>query len=146
VRQFVNWALIVGGALLVLLEVVLGGFAGFDLVLLGSALVLGGGLGLVWSSTAIGLVVSSVLCLLYIAVGRRYVRRHMQHRETPSNADALLGRSAVITVRVAEHAPGQAKVGDEVWRAALAPGVPGPLEPGTVVSVAGVDGVTLQVR
>ena len=30
-----NWALVVVGALLVLIEVALGGFAGFDLVLIG---------------------------------------------------------------------------------------------------------------
>ncbi len=42
-----NWALIVAGALLILVEVALGGFAGFDLVLIGSAFLLGGGIGLV---------------------------------------------------------------------------------------------------
>src|SRR5206468_3483705 len=41
-----NWVLVVAGALLVLLEVALGGFAGFDLVLIGSAFVIGGLLGL----------------------------------------------------------------------------------------------------
>ena len=40
-----NWGLIVAGAVLVLLEVAFGGFAGFDLVLIGSSFVLGGGLG-----------------------------------------------------------------------------------------------------
>ena len=44
------------------------------------------------------------------------------------------------------HAPGQVRVNDEVWRAAVAAGANGPFEPGAVVTVAGVDGVTLQVR
>ena len=40
-----NWLLVVAGALLILVEVAFGGFAGFDLVLIGSAFVLGGGIG-----------------------------------------------------------------------------------------------------
>jgi membrane protein implicated in regulation of membrane protease activity len=52
----------------------------------------------------------------------------------------------MVLVRVAEHAPGQVKVRDEVWRAVPAPGVSGPFEQGAVVTVEGVDGVTLRVR
>ena len=40
-----NWLLIISGALLILLEVALGGFAGFDLVLIGSAFMVGGAVG-----------------------------------------------------------------------------------------------------
>jgi membrane protein implicated in regulation of membrane protease activity len=141
-----NWVLVVGGALLVLVEVALGGFAGFDLVLIGSALVIGGVLGLWLGNTALGFVTASVLCALYIALGRRIVRQRMQSRHVPSNADALVGQRGLVTQRVAQHAPGQIKVRDEVWRAAVAPGSEGPFEPGAEVTVAGVDGVTLHVR
>jgi membrane protein implicated in regulation of membrane protease activity len=74
------------------------------------------------------------------------VRNRIRTQHVPSNTDALIGLSGVVTVRVAEHAPGQVKVRDEVWRAVPAPGVPGPYEPGTVVRVESVDGVTLRVR
>jgi membrane protein implicated in regulation of membrane protease activity len=141
-----NWVLIVAGALLVLLEVSLGGFAGFDLVLIGSAFVVGGVLGLSLGNTALGLIVSSALCVGYIAVGRRWVRGRMLTRPTPSNADALIGLKGMVTQRVARHAPGQVRVRDEVWRAEPAQEVEGPFEPGAVITVAGVDGVTLQVR
>jgi membrane protein implicated in regulation of membrane protease activity len=141
-----NWVLIVGGALLVLLEVALGGFAGFDLVLIGSAFVIGGALGLWLGSTALGLIVASALCVIYVAVGRRWVRGRMTTRPTASNSDALIGQQGMVTQRVARHAPGQVKVRGEVWRAAPAPEVEGPFEPGAVVTVAGVDGVTLHVR
>jgi hypothetical protein len=40
-----NWVLLIGGACLVLLEVALGGFAGFDMVLVGSAFMIGGAVG-----------------------------------------------------------------------------------------------------
>ena len=141
-----NWVLIVAGALLVLVEVALGGFAGFDLVLIGSAFVIGGATGLVLNSPAIGFVVAAVLCLVYIGVGRRIVRGRIQTRSLPSNADALIGQKGIVTQRIAPHAPGQIRVRDETWRAALASEVEAPLDTGADVTVTAVDGVTLQVR
>jgi len=141
-----NWMLLVGGALLVLLEVLLGGFAGFDLVLIGTSFVLGGGIGLLTGDPKVGLSVSAALCVAYIALGRRWVRGRMKHRVVPSNVDAMIGRPGLVTVRVADHEPGQVKVQDEIWRAVPAPGSSGPFEPGAIVTVQGVDGVTLQVR
>ena len=141
-----NWLLIIAGALLVLIEVALGGFAGFDLVLIGSAFILGGALGFALRNAPVGFTIASVLCLVYIAVGRRWVRARIQQRQLASNVDALVGLSGVVQVRVARHEPGQVKVRDEVWRAVPVPEAAGPFEPGAVVTVAGVDGVTLQVR
>jgi len=144
--QMLNWVLVIAGALMILAEVVLGGFAGFDLVLIGSTFVVGGGVGLLMHSATTGLVVASVLCVLYVAVGRRYVRRRMHTPNIRSNTDALIGREALVLQRIAPHEPGQVKVNDEVWRAATAPGVAQPLEAGQRVTVAAIDGVTLHVR
>ena len=142
-----NWRLIIIGAVIILVEVSLGGFAGFDLVLIGSALMLGGGIGLLLGNTSVGLLVASALCLLYVAVGRRMVRAQLKPaKSTPSNVDALIGVQGTVTQRIAPFAPGQVKVRDEVWRAEVAPGTTTPIEPGAVVTVAGVSGATLQVR
>ena len=141
-----NWVLIIGGALLVLLEVALGGFAGFDLVLIGSAFVIGGAIGLWLGNPVMGLMVASLLCIAYIAIGRRWVRSRMTPKHVPSTTYALLGRTGTVTQRIALHAPGQVKVNDEVWRAETAPGIEGPFEAGAVITVASVSGVTLQVR
>lgn len=141
-----NWVLIIAGALMILTEVALGGFAGFDLVLIGSAFVLGGGLGLLLHNAALGFLVASVLCLVYIVLGRRWVRARLSIRPTRSNIDAMVGERGRVTVRVAVHEPGQVRVRSEVWRAAPAPGAAGPFEPGAEVTVEGVDGVTLLVR
>lgn len=141
-----NWVLILAGALFILVEVALGGFAGFDLVLIGSAFVLGGAIGLVVHSAPVGFTIASALCLIYIALGRRWVRARMQPRQLATNVDALVGQSGVVQVRVSRHEPGQVKVRGEVWRAVPFPDAAGPFEPGAVVTVAGVDGVTLQVR
>lgn len=144
--NFWNWVLIIAGALLVLVEVALGGFAGFDLVLIGSAFVVGGGVGLLTGSTTTGLLVASVLCVLYIVAGRRWVRARMRTTETHSNADALIGRTGIVVERLGKHAAGQVRVNDEVWRAETAPGVESSFEPGAEITVSGINGVTLQVR
>ena len=141
-----NWVLVIGGAALILVEVILGGFAGFDLVLIGSAFILGGVAGLGLKNPALGFVIAAVLCLLYIGVGRRLVRKRMLTKHVPSNVDALIGLKGIVIQRVAPHAPGQVRVRDETWRAALAAGVEGPLENGVEITVTAVDGVTLQVR
>lgn len=140
-----NWVLIVVGAILILVEAALGGFAGFDLVLIGSAFLLGGGLGLALGSPVAGFVAASVLCVFYIAAGRRMVRARIHSPKIKTNTDALIDREGVVVQRVADHEAGQVKLGDEVWRAEPAAGA-GPFEPGARVTVAGIHGVTLQVR
>ena len=145
---FWNWMLILGGAVLILVEVLLGGFAGFDLVLIGSAFLLGGALGLLFGNIYLGMIVAGLLCAVYILVGRRYVRQKLQpHAEgVRSNADAVIGERALVVARLAPHLAGRVRVKHEEWRAQLAPGAPGPIEEGTEVTVSGVDGVTLLVR
>jgi membrane protein implicated in regulation of membrane protease activity len=140
-----NWLLVIGGALMVLAEVLLGGFAGFDLVLVGTAFVLGGGIGFAMGNPVIGLIASSVLCILYIVAGRRWVRSRIHIRPVPSGADALIGLQGVVMRRIDAHDPGQIRVRDEQWRARPAPGT-GPFEEGALVTVQSVDGVTLLVR
>lgn len=141
-----NWALLIGGALLILVEVALGGFAGFDLVLIGSAFMLGGIVGLWTDNTNLAWIVAAVLCVAYLLVGRRWIRKNLRVKSVPSNADALLGQSGVVTTRVQTHEFGRVKIQSEEWLAAPAAGVTGPLEPGTVVTVEAVDGVTLKVK
>jgi len=144
--RFWNWTLILSGAALILIEVALGGFAGFDLVLIGSAFALGGALGLWFQSIYLGLFTAGALCALYILVGRRYVRARLEVKGVHSNADAVLGARGLVLARIAPHHAGRVRVKDEEWRAVLAPGTTNPIEEGAEITVAGVDGVTLQVR
>jgi membrane protein implicated in regulation of membrane protease activity len=141
-----NWVLVVVGAVMVLVEAALGGFAGFDLVLIGSSFVLGGGLGLLTGSATVGFVTASVLCVLYIVAGRRWVRARLKRPGLASNTDALIGQKALVKQALSAHHPGQVSLRGEVWRAVPAADEPGPLEPGTEVTVETVDGVTLSVR
>ena len=144
-----NWLLIISGAVLILLEVALGGFAGFDLVLIGSAFMVGGAVGLLFHGLYLGMTVAGILCALYILVGRRWVRSHFDLKGgagVKSNADAVIGEKALVLARIAPHQPGRVKVRQEEWRAVPDPSASGPMEVGTEVLVTGVDGVTLQVR
>ena len=142
-----SWLLVFAGAVLVLVEVLLGGFAGFDLVLIGSAFILGGIAGLVTKSPGLAYVTAAVLGLAYIVLGRRLVRERLavSHGGHATNIDAVLGQQGVVQQRIGAHEPGLVKVGDEVWRALPVSGA-GPFEAGALITVAGVDGVTLQVR
>jgi len=140
------WALILFGALLVLVEVALGGFAGFDLVLIGSSCVVGGAVGLLSGNTTIGLLVAAALGVLYMVAGRRWVRDRLRHRPTRSNTDALIGQRGLVVAALSTHLPGQVRVRDEIWRARPAEGQADPVEPGSEVVVESVDGVTLIVR
>lgn len=141
-----NWALVIVGAVLILLEVMAGGFAGFDLVLIGSAFILGGVGGLVFQSAIVGIVLATVFCLAYILLGRRWVRTRMLRPSLPSNTDALLNRRGLVTARIAPHQPGRVKVDDQEWRALGVETETAEFEPGTEVTVDSVDGVTLRVR
>lgn len=143
-----NWMLILGGAALILLEVAMGGFAGFDLVLIGTAFVLGGALGLWFQNLYLGMLIAGILCAVYILIGRRYVRRRLSIPAggVRSNADAVIGVQALVVDRLELHKAGRIRVNHEEWRAQLAPGAVAPIEAGTEVTVTGVDGVTLLVR
>jgi membrane protein implicated in regulation of membrane protease activity len=85
---------------------------------------------------------------VYILVGRRWVRRHLQLKigGHKSGADAAIGLKALVLAPIAPHQAGRVRVRDEEWRAALEEGATAPIEQGAEVTITGVDGVTLLVR
>ncbi len=143
---FWNWTLILSGAALILLEVSLGGFAGFDLVLIGSAFAVGGGAGLLFDSAHVGLTAGGALCAAYILGGRRLVRARIMGPAKASGPDLLIGVRGLVLARIAPHAAGRVRVKGEEWRALPARENGPPIEEGAEVTVDGVDGVTLLVR
>jgi membrane protein implicated in regulation of membrane protease activity len=143
--KLVNWLLVFAGAVLILIEVLLGAATGFDFLLLGSAVLLGGVLGLLLHSPAVGLATAGVLSLLYVGVGRRRLRGRLHRPGIPSNTDALLGRTVSVTETVGTDRAGRIKIEGEEWRAQL-DGVPGErLEAGAKAKVTRIDGVTVYV-
>jgi membrane protein implicated in regulation of membrane protease activity len=146
VGNWVNWLLVIGGIVCVIIELTLGAFTGFDLALLGASLAVGGGIGLLAGSTKIGLLAAGVLALLYLAVFRSWLKKKLTVKDQASNVDAVVGKTGVVTKRIAVREPGMVKVGAEIWRAELSGGDEVARDAGAVVVVQSVEGVTLRVR
>ena len=145
-RNTANWMLVIGGVVCIIAELLLGAVTGFDLALIGASLAVGGAVGLWFESTRVGLFSAGALALIYLAFFRRWLRHKLTPKSEPTNVDALMGKTGVVTVRLGAHQAGQVKVGDEIWRAELARADGQAKEPGETVTVEGIDGVTLKVR
>ena len=91
---------------MVVLEVVLGTVTGFDLALLGISLLAGGAIGLAFGSTKVGLFSAGAIAFIYLAFLRRRIRSRLTSPHQPMHADTLVGRTALVTERIAPHAPG----------------------------------------
>ena len=144
--MWVNWLLIIGGIVCVIVELALGAMTGFDLALIGGSLAIGGGIGFLAGSEKIGLLAAGGLALVYLAIFRSWLKAKLTVKNHPSNIDAIVGRTGVVTKRIALHEPGMVKVGDEVWRAELANAGEAARDLGAEVKVESVEGVTLRVR
>jgi membrane protein implicated in regulation of membrane protease activity len=79
--------------------------------------------------------------LVGLALLRPLVLRKLAAAGTPSNVDALLGASAVVTEAIAYGEVGRVKVRNEEWRARCDL----PIESGARVRVVSVSGNTLEV-
>ena len=144
--NWVNWLLVIAGIVCVIIELALGALTGFDLALVGASLVAGGGIGLLVGSVNIGMLSAAGAALLYFALFRNWLKSKLTVRDQASNVDAVLGRTGVVTKRIAPRDTGLVKVGTEEWRAELAQGDETVREVGAAITVSSVEGVTLKVR
>jgi membrane protein implicated in regulation of membrane protease activity len=145
VNAAVTWFLIVAGAVLILLEVLLGAVSGFDLFLLGSAILIGGVLGLLTGNPLVALAAAGLLSLVYVLVGRKRIRSRLRRPGILTNTDALLGRIAHVSEAIPFERTGRVRLDGEEWRARGDSPATGRLEIGTRVRIQRVDGVTLTV-
>ncbi len=144
--NWVNWLLVIAGIICVIIELALGALTGFDLALVGASLAAGGGIGLLTGSVNIGMLSAAGAALLYFALFRNWLKSKLTVRDQASNVDAVLGKTGVVTKRIAPRDTGLVKVGAEEWRAELAPGDEAAREVGASITVSSVEGVTLKVR
>ncbi len=133
---------VVIGLLLVLLELLLGIEAGFDLVLIGSILVISGFFGLLVGSIALMLILASGLSIFYIFVGRRKIRNRISVTSTQTNTDRVVGATGTVVKQISPDSAGIVRLDDEQWRAAASE----VLYENDVVTVEGIEGVTIRVR
>jgi membrane protein implicated in regulation of membrane protease activity len=140
-----SWLLVILGVICVIAELALGVMTGFDLALIGASLIAGGIVGLVFGSGNIALLSTAILALLYFALFRNWLKSKLQAKHQPSNVDAVIGRTGIVTKRIAPRDCGLVKIGSEEWRAELARQDGAALEPGAEIKVLSVEGVTLKV-
>jgi membrane protein implicated in regulation of membrane protease activity len=137
------WLIFIGiGLLMVLLELIIGMGTGLDLVFLGSAFIIGGLLTWPFHSWVLTLIVTLVICIAYLALGRRYIHRWTATRKEKTNIDAIIGKKGIVLQSIAENVDGRVKVGNEEWKAMAAQDI----EKGAEIVVIGISGVTLNVE
>ena len=134
--------IIVIGLLLVLLELVVGIETGLDLVFIGSAFVIGGLTTWPFNSWVLTLIVTSIVCIGYIALGRRYIHRRTAVRKYQTNVDAVIGQVGVVLKPIGRNIDGIVKIDNEEWKARA--GVE--INPGEQITVREIKGVTLIVE
>jgi membrane protein implicated in regulation of membrane protease activity len=137
------WLFFVGfGLAFIVLELFIGIDTGLDLVFIGTAFVLGGLITLAMQSWAWTSIVSGIICVLYVVIGRRYIHNRTAIRAQKTNIDTIIGKSGIAEQDITPGKEGLVKVGYEQWRARSEDD----LKKGEEVTVAGVSGVTLTVK
>lgn len=144
--NWVNWMLVIGGIVSVIIELALGPLTGFDLALVGASLAVGGAIGLLADSAKAGLLSAGMLAFVYLAIFRSWVRAKLTAKDQATNVDAVVGKTGIVTKKIATAEAGLVKVGAEVWRAELAQTEESVRDVGATVRVEAVEGVTLKVR
>ena len=143
---FVNewaWLIAIGlGIVLVILELLIGIDTGFDLVFIGSAFALGGLITIAFNSWIWTAIVSGIICVLYVIIGRRYMHRRTYVPLSRTNIDTVIGKTGVVEDDIDPVKGGRVKVGTEQWRARAE----NPIKKGEIITVTGVSGVTLSVK
>jgi len=133
---------IIAGLLFVLLELVIGVETGLDLVVIGSAFILGGLVTWPFHSWLLTVIVTGVICVAYVALGRRYVHRWTAVSKAKTNIDAVIGREGIVLKSIAKNVDGSVKVGNERWRARAEEDI----KEGDEIVVTSVSGATLIVE
>ncbi len=133
---------VIVGLLFVLLELIVGVETGLDLVFTGSAFILGGLVTWPFNSWLLTVIVTSIICVAYVALGRRYVHRWTMVSKAKTNIDAIIGRQGIVLKSIAKNVDGRVKVGNEQWRARAEEDI----KEGDEIVVISVSGVTLNVE
>lgn len=137
------WVIFVAaGLLLAILELLVGVDTGLDMVIIGSAFVIGGLVTLPFESWIVTVVVVSVIAAGYVLFGRKYVHRRMLVKEEKTNIDTIVGKTGNVLKAINENADGLVKIGYEEWRARSGEAI----DQGVEVVVMGIEGVTLIVN
>lgn len=137
------WLIFIGaGLLLIILELLLGIDTGLDLVFIGSAFVVGGLITLAMDSWVWTAIVTGIICVLYVAIGRRYIHNRTAVAATKTNIDTIIGKSGFVEKPIKPGRHGLVRVATENWRAVADE----ELKAGEPITVVSVSGITLTVK
>jgi membrane protein implicated in regulation of membrane protease activity len=142
---FDSWAWLVFvaiGLVMILLELIVGVETGLDLVFIGTAFILGGLITIPMNSWVWTAVVTGVICVLYLVIGRRFVHKRIAVAKEKTNIDAIVGKTGIVKQEVGRTNYGLVKIGMEDWRAQSEEDI----KEGEEVIVTSVSGVTLNVK
>jgi membrane protein implicated in regulation of membrane protease activity len=130
------------GLILIGVELIIGVDTGFDLVLLGIAVILGGGFFWLSNNLWIGVGTTTIITFSYLFFGRKLLKSKLFFSHHKTNTDQLIGSQGLVTKKIIPHHPGQIKVNGEVWRAQALKTI----NENETVIVKNIDGVTLKVE
>jgi membrane protein implicated in regulation of membrane protease activity len=108
--------IIIFGLILLFAELFIGIDTGFDLVLIGSILILSGFVGL-YTSTNTTLIISIFLSIVYITYGRSFVKKKLIILTHKTNIDKLIGQTGICIRSITPDTAGLIRLNDEDWRA-----------------------------
>jgi len=137
------WLIFVGiGLLLVTLELIIGLDTGLDLVFIGTAFVIGGLITWPFHAWIATILVTALICVTYVFLGRKYIHRKTAVKLEKTNIDAVIGRRGIVLKGIERNTVGRVKVGNEQWRAQADEMI----QEGDEIVVTGVTGTTLSVK
>jgi membrane protein implicated in regulation of membrane protease activity len=130
------------GLVLILLELIVGIETGLDMVFVGSAAVLAGLITMAMQSWVWTAVITAVIAILYVVIGRRYVHRRMAVAHEKTNIDRIIGKTGITLKETSKHDAGLVKIGMEKWHARSEE----PIKEGEEIIVLSITGATLNVK
>jgi len=133
---------VIFGLLLALMELVLGVATGFDLVLVGTILIVSGTVGGLFSSIYVTLGTSIILGITYLFFGRSFVKKKIIVITRHTNIDRLIGKTGIVIRSITPDTPGLIRLADEDWRASSSEII----YEKDKVEVQNIEGVTLIVK
>ena len=137
------WLIFIGaGLVFILLELHIGIDTGLDMVFVGTAFLIGGLISWPFKLWGVTVIITVLICIAYVFIGRRYVHKWTAVRLEKTNIDAVIGSTGIVLMDIKPRNVGRVKVGNENWRAKADEDI----AEGNEIVVTGVTGTTLTVK
>lgn len=138
---FNTWVIILG-VVLIIIELLLGAITGFELLLVGGIFIIAGIAGTITNSYLIMLLTITVLSLIYVFLGRSFLKQKLTIATRKTSVDSLIGKTGIVVKKISSKEAGQIKIEGEIWRAVSNK----TLDTNTEAAVNSISGVTLTVK